>query len=270
MGRRCKCKGISRALLLLCATVAGAQTRLAVTVVDKFGAPIPDLKAEDFTVQDNRGPRAVLSAAWKEQPVDVVLLVDTSAYAGQGRREIERATLMFIQQLGEKEQMAVVSFATSADLMQDLTGSRQLLGRSLAGFRYGNDSLPLDGAWAALDSAFEHAVARRILVIVATGAEGAGKVKRSEVIDLAIRRNVSIFAVSVSGGTDSLDDLARETAGAYIGGREVRQIDTVAKNLFAAMRGRYELSVEGEGFAGKLRVEARAKEKVQVTHRALR
>src|SRR5712692_8360986 len=77
-------------LLCLCVFSLPAQSRLSVTVVDAMGAPLTDLTAGSFQVLLDRSPRTVQKAEYQKDLVDVVLLVDTSAYALRGREQIER------------------------------------------------------------------------------------------------------------------------------------------------------------------------------------
>lgn len=246
-----------------------AQSKLVVTVVDAMGAPITDLKADDFLVMVDKSPRAVLKATYVKDMVDVVVMVDTSAYAGMGRGEqIQRMAAFLIQQLNDREQMAVVAYASNADLLQDFTNSKQLLARCLGGQKFGNDAAVLDSVFATVDAGFQSAPGRRVLVVISTGADGFNKVKRPEIVDLAETRKVSVFGIALNGNKDPLEKLAEETAGAFFGGKEMRQPDALAKNLFAAFRGHYELELPGTGDVRQLKVEVRnAKEKLQVTQR---
>ncbi len=257
---------------LLTLLMPAAQPRLVVTVVDQFGAPITDLKAEDFAVFQDKNPRQVQSAKYVKDMVDIVLMADTSAYAASGRNDIVRFSDFFISQLADKEQMAIIGYATSADLMQDFTSSKQLLRRAISGFKFGNDAAILDSAYAALDGGFQQTVGRRILLIISSGMEGVSKVRRPEVVDLAQRNRVSIFALSLSGRSSPLDKLGEESGGAFFGGRELRQIEQISKNLLDAFRGHYELEIgPGDGkLDGKFKVEIRnPREKLQINYRKI-
>ncbi len=268
---------MSRRLLLACLLAAtplyAAEPRVMVTVVDAAGGPITDLKPDHFVVTVDKNPRQVTRAEYRQDLVDVVLMIDTSAYTSAGRRDIERIAGLFISQLSEKEQMAIVSYATSADLVQDFTSSKTLLQRAVTHLRYGNDASILDSLYATMDGAFQSAAGRRVLLLLSSGANGPNRVTRKDALDLAQRNGVSIFALSLSGyGGNPLENLAEETAGCFLRGKELRFMDRVAKNLFDALRGHYELTVSGT-LDGKLKVEVRQreglKEKLQVCYRPL-
>jgi len=255
-------------LLLMLALPAAGQSRLLVTVVDTMGAPLTDLPAGSFQVLVDKSPRQVVKAEYQKDLLNVALLIETSAYAGMGRAEqIGRFAGFLIQQLGDKEQMSVISYASSADILQEFTSSKSLLMRSLGGIKNGNDASIMDAIYATVDGGFQGAVGRNVVVVISTGAEGFNKVKRPEIVELAERRKVSIFGVSLSGNKDPLERLAEETGGAYYGGRDLRQPDSLAKNLMNSLRGYYVLTVNGS-LDGSINVEVvPAKEKLQVTQR---
>lgn len=233
-----------------------------------MGAPVTDLPADNFQVLVDKTPRQVQKAEYQKGLLNVALLVETSAYAGMGRAEqIARMAGFLIQQLGEKEQMSVISFATNADVLQDFTSSKPLLMRSLAGVKNGNDASVMDAIFATVDGAFQGTVGRNVVMVISTGAEGFNKVKRTEIVELAERRKVSIFGISLNGNKDPLEKLADETGGAYYGGRDLRQPDALARNLLNSFRGHYVLTVNGS-LDGNIKVDVvPAKEKLQITQR---
>src|SRR5438552_3663218 len=137
------------AAILLCAVSLFGANRLSVTVVDaKSGKPLTDLKADDFTVFEDKLVRKVESAEFKNEPVDIMFLLDTSLVGATVRPLAEE----LIEQLKPKEQMAIVSFHSSADLIQDFTSSRELLSRAVNAVTYGNSPRVLDGIYAAVDT----------------------------------------------------------------------------------------------------------------------
>ena len=122
----------------------------------------------------------------------------------------------FVNDLGEKEQMAIVSYHDSADLIQDFTSSKQLLFQALNQVKYGNNPRVLDALYAAIDGGFTSSAGRRIIVVLSAGIEGFSRVTEAEVLRLAREKGVSIFPVYVIGllaifglGVDSLGAMSK-------------------------------------------------------------
>ena len=248
----------SVALAILSLAALHAQTRLLVTVIDrKTGEPIANLKAQDFTVLDDRTPRAVQSAEYSKTAIDSMLLVDTSLVGGM----VAPLGEAFIGGLEPKEQMAIVSFASSADLIQDFTSSKELLKKALRSVRYGNSPRVVDALYAAADGGFQNAVGRKVIVILSAGVEGYSRTKEADVVKLARQNQISIFPVYVVGAERSLfEKLARESGGAFFSARDLKLPPAkLAERVYSVLRGRYILTLSGNQALGdRVKVEVAA------------
>jgi VWFA-related protein len=244
--------------LALIPALMPAATKLIVTVVEqKTGVPVKDLKADDFTVLDDKTPRNVESAEFSDGLMDVALLVDSSLMGEMVRPFAED----LIRQLQPKEQMEIIAFHSAADLVQDFTSSHELLRQAVAGIKYGNEPRVLDAVYAAIDGGFGSSSFRRVIILVTTGFEGNSRVGERQVIRLARRNQVSIFPVYAIGAEKSmLEALARQTGGASFNLRDMRKSagNKPGARIFEVLRSHYTLSVTGNlGLSDKLKVEVK-------------
>jgi VWFA-related protein len=250
------------ALLLLAGSLPGA-TRVLVTVVEQKSAkPVAGLAAKDFTLLDDRTPRTVEAAEFSHDTLDIMLLLDTSLMGGMVQPLAEN----LVAQLQPKEQMAVVAFHSSADLIQDFTSSRQLIMRAISQVKYGNTPRVLDALYAAIDGGFQNTAFRRVILLLTTGVEGPSRTGEREVIRLARRNGVSIFPVYMMGIEKSLfENLARQTGGASFNLRDMKKagLQQPGPRVFEVARGHYILTVAGNLSLGdKVKVEVKRPEKV--------
>jgi VWFA-related protein len=104
-----------------------------VTVRDKQGKIVRDLKKEDFTVtEDGRAQTIKYFSQQTDLPLTLGLLVDTSM--SQRRvldSERDASYTFFDQVLREKDMAFVIHFDREVELLQDLTMSRQQLQKAL-------------------------------------------------------------------------------------------------------------------------------------------
>jgi VWFA-related protein len=240
-----------------------ASTKVLVTVVEqKSGRPVTGLKAEDFAVLDDKTPRQVESAEYTTAVLDVVLLLDTSLVGPA----VQPVAEDLIAQLQPKEQMAVVAFHSSADLIQDFTSSKELLGRAVRQVKYGNTPHVLDALYATVDGGFQNSTFRRVILLATAGLEGSSRVRESEVVRLARRNGVSIFVVYVVGYEKSMFEmLARQTGGASFSLKDMRKtsVEPAGPRIFDVLRAHYTLTLAGNLSLGeKVKVEIKRPEKL--------
>lgn len=252
--------------LLLAASSLPAATRVLVTVVEqRSGKPVTGLAAKDFNLLDDRTPRKVEAVEFTKGTLDIMLLLDTSLVGGMVQPVAEN----IVAQLDPKEQMAVVSFHSSADLIQDFTSSKELLMRSISQVKYGNAPRVLDALFAAIDGGFRGSGFRRVILLLTTGFEGPSRTSERDVIRLARRNGVSIFPIYVTGGAKSLfENLARQTGGASFNLRDLKRADVAepGPRIFEVARGHYTLTVAGNLSLGdRVRVEVKHPERTFVS-----
>lgn len=253
--------------MLAAALSASASMRIIVTVVEqKTGKPVVDLKAEDFLVMEDKLSRRVEASEFGKRPIDVMLLLDTSLVGGM----VQPIAQGLIGELNDKEQMSVVSFDSSAEMVQDFTSSKQLLAAALGKVKYGNSPRVLDGLTAAMDGGFEHATFRRVILLVTTGLEGSSRTHERDVARQARKAGVSIFPVYAAGSARGLfEDLARRTGGASFQLRDLQKTGgsgSAPGRIFEVLRGHYIVTIAGNlGLGEKVKVEVKGREKLLVS-----
>lgn len=251
--------------LMALSTLAGA-TRILVTVVDpKSGIVVPNLNAADFSVLDDKTPRPVESAEFVQSNLDIMMLLDTSLLGEM----VRPVTANLIAQLQPKEQMAIVAFHSSADLIQDFTSSKQLLSRAVSQVKYGNTPRVLDALYAAIDGGFQSSDVRRVILLLTAGVEGYSRMEQKDVIRLARKNGVSIYPVYVLGNEKwMMETLARQTGGASFSLRSMKKSSNKQPGpaIFEVLRSHYTLTLSGNLSLGeKLKVEVRRPDKLFVS-----
>ena len=253
-------------VLMFSLAACQAATKLLVTVVDqRTGQPVAGLKAADFTVLDDNAPRQVETAEAATGPMEVMLLLDTSLLGASVQPVAEN----LIAQLQPKEQMAVVAFHASADLVQDFTSSRELLLRAVTSVKFGNSPRILDALYAAIDGGFRASTFRRVVLLLTAGVEGPSRITEREVLRLARRNGVSIYPVyAMNEERSMLERLARQTGGASIAlpQKGTRGQASPASRVFEVMRSAYTLTLSGNLALGdRFKIEVKRPERLLVS-----
>jgi len=97
-----------------------ALVRLDAEVTD-HGQPVEDLAKEDFRVTDNGVPREILHFGHEEEPLDVILLFDTSLSMKPVVERIAQTATVALAELRAGDRVAVRAFSRGSDLLLDFT-----------------------------------------------------------------------------------------------------------------------------------------------------
>ncbi len=227
---------------------------LEVTVTDSTGAFVRDLQAANFVVSIEKNKVSVLDARMKSdsQPDDIALLIDTSVIAGQVANPLNDITQAFINSLGPNDQMAIVAFDYSADLVQDFTSSRGLLTNAMRKVKYGNGAAVLDAIYATVDGGYANSTARRVMVALSTGIDTGSRTKMKDIIPLLLKKKIVFYGISLGGrgffgggASEILDKLGVATGGRAFYPRRANDLAGIVNQIVgtSGQRNYYELTL---------------------------
>ena len=86
------------------------ERALFVTVLDEGGSPVPGLAADEFVVEEDGVEREVLRAGPARSPMQVAVLVDTSAAAAFAIRDMRNGLERLVPILAEGNDVALISY----------------------------------------------------------------------------------------------------------------------------------------------------------------
>lgn len=248
---RLRCVILALATLLLFGERdAIAETRLLVTVVEQNTMmPVTDLKPSDLEVTDGKRTRAVEKVERLEGLLDLALLVDASLVGEM----VQPAAADIIDQIGEKDQMSIVAFDSSATLVQDFTSSKQLLLGSLEQIKYGNAPRILDAVYATIDGAFTNTGFRRIVILITAGLEAGSRTPEARLYRAAQRNQVTVYSLFVGGWRGMFRELAEKTGGAALSLQDMRKRTKKGPGelVFDLIRNQYTVTISGDSSLAK-------------------
>ena len=229
--------------ITLAATAAAQPRMLATAFYEKTGEALTDLTAANFTVKDGSLELTVVSAEYKTDDMDLMVVLDTS-FAGQA---IKPLAIPFVQGVEKDEQMGVIGYDEGATVLQDFTSSKNALTDGLMTARYGNNPRALDALFATLDGGFENTTGRRVILLLTSGVEGRSGTPATDVFRLARRRKAIIHVVYYEAADVSLfEGIAERTGGLYIYAKRLRlKPNELAERIWKGIRGYYELELSG-------------------------
>jgi VWFA-related protein len=180
-----------------------SQTELVVlqaVVADSQHRYVPDLGREDFGVYEEGARQDVALFASTEAPLDLMLLIDTSASMHAGLTIVQQAAINFLRTLRDGDRGAVVLFNHAIRMSSGLTGDRSALeslirSASPAGATAVHRALYI--ALRELDRARrgDGPPRRQALVLLSDGADNVSEMDLDTVLEEARQSPVTIFAI---------------------------------------------------------------------------
>lgn len=162
--------------------------------------PVMGLSVEDFRLTDNGIVQTLASASREVLPLDVTLILDTSdSISGTMFQSLQRATAAVADSLQPTDRASLVIFDQHI--------------RQVTGFEPGREGVRTDvlhtpqGLTALFDAIAASLITRveptrrRMAIVITDGADVVSFTDERDVVDLAARSGVAVFAVAVTDGT---------------------------------------------------------------------
>lgn len=198
-----------------------------ITATDEKGRFISNLTKSDFHIFDEgREQKIDFFSHEQSQPVVIGFLIDTSnAMKIHWDKYQEAATELILNLLpGDKKYSGyLITYGNEAQLVADTSSDPEKMVEKLRRMKPAGGSALFDAVYTACTSRRtvngEPFEPRRIIIVIGDGHDNASKKSLKEVIEIAQRNLVTIYAMSTvafgfhSDGEDDLTQLTAETGG---------------------------------------------------------
>jgi len=222
----------------------------ALTVVDKAGETVADLKADDFDVREDGVPQSVTYFATGSgedtAPLHIGLLFDTSESMDRDLAFSRNAAIKFLKTFAKAVDFTVVEFA------DDVRAARfsqaefpRLVERIRSSKAKGRTSL-YDAVTVFLGSAYDQ-TGRKVLVIFTDGDDTSSSRRWDETVRLLRASDVIVYPMGFLSNRGSarlglqskLQEIARLTGGRAAFPGTMKDLDPMYASIAAEIRGQY-------------------------------
>jgi Ca-activated chloride channel homolog len=177
---------------------------LTVTVTDRSGKFVRGLIESDFTIYEDGVKQPVSFFASSDVPVDVAMVIDTSASMRDDQPLVEAAAVGLVRALGPADRGAVVEVNERAQIAQPFTGERAKIESAIQNLSTAGATALYDGLYVVLRE-FERErrntpdVRRQTLVLLSDGLDNKSHLSFDDVLDAARRADVSVYVIALRG-----------------------------------------------------------------------
>lgn len=181
-------KTLQRAVVLILCTASAVAIHLAqdpvrlrldvrlvhvvATVTDAEGKFVSNLRAEDFTLEDDGIPQKLVHFSQDhEVPVTVGILLDTSGSMDRKMRTATAAVNRFINGIHPDDEIFLMTFDRRVTVQQDFTSDRRKLARVLDTLRLGGGTRLYDAVQEGLEKIQKGRHDKKMLLIISDGMD---------------------------------------------------------------------------------------------------
>ena len=236
----------------LFATVTDAQNRL-----------VPDLTKDDFEVLDNDKPQPLLLFESENQPITVVVMLDTSGSMTGSIKLLKTAAEEFINRLLPEDKAAVGAFNDKIEISSKFSSDRDALVTEVKDLDYGNGTRLYDAIAEGLNQ-LRGVDGRKVVLVFTDGDDTSSRIGRGTVMDRARLEEVMIYAIGLqseyfdgqrkvrSKPDSGLRRLADETGGGYFELKQTSDLGPTFTRVAQELHSQYVLGFEASQLDGKV------------------
>jgi len=246
--------------------VSANEVIVPITVTDDKGRFVSNLDAKDFRILDEGRPQRIQFFSHDQrQPIVVGFLIDMSNNTRIHWKTYQDAILELVWNLlpGDKKYTGyLITYSNDAELVVNTTWDSDKIADQIKKLKPGGGAALFDAIYMACTKRElvqgEPYEPRRVLIVVGDGHDNASKKSIDEVLELAQRNQVSIYAMSTQAfgfANDTQDILERITG--ETGGHVEYPLSSLYKDVSGYLSnpsddGNYALTVGTGGYAAEI------------------
>lgn len=146
---------------------------LPVSVMDRNGRFIPDLRQQEFRIYEDGVEHEVAYFASIEKPFTLALVLDTSASTRFRLDEIQDAAIAFVNQLRTDDRVIVVSFDEEVRVLAEATSNRNVLRDAIRRTRTGGSTKLYDAVDLVINQRLNREQGRKAVILFTDGVDTA-------------------------------------------------------------------------------------------------
>lgn len=142
-----------------------------VTVVDRYGHYVPLLHKDDFKILEDGVEQKISYFATSDQPITLILLIDTSGSTQFRLEDIQDAAIAFVGKLKADDSVMVMSFDDRISVLSKPTSDRALITKAIRRARTGGGTRLYDAVDSVFNQQLRTISGRKAVVLFTDGVD---------------------------------------------------------------------------------------------------
>lgn len=236
--------------------VQSRLVNIAVSVMDKNGAPIGGLGKDDFEISEDGKPQKIAYFEKESStPLSIVLAIDASKSVLRDERLEKSAAKHFVNALlRDQDELDLMDFSDSVREIVPFTNQKKRIESGLNELQLGDETALYDAIFLAserLSQTKNDAGRRRIVVVITDGEDTAKRSRYSQALEEAQRAGAMMYAIIIvpvwedagrnTGGEHALIQMANDTGGKYFYVEDKKDLEPAFARVSEDLRTQYVL-----------------------------
>jgi Ca-activated chloride channel family protein len=174
-----------------------------VSVFDRDGKYIPDLKRENFEIYEDGIKQEISDFGSTETPFHVALLLDMSGSTRWRSDQIQEAALAFVDQLRPADRVMVITFESAVRIASEFTSNREEIRKAILESKNGGETRVFDAVDLVLTERLNHLKGRKAMVVFSDGVDTSSKLAQgNDVIGHIEEAGTLVYSIRYDTLTD--------------------------------------------------------------------
>lgn len=165
-------------------------------VSDSNGYYLPFLRKEQFRLFEDSTEQDISFFAPERVPFHVALVLDMSGSTVLSAPDIQTAARAFVNHMRDDDKVAVVTFASSIELLCDFTDDRQVLENAIERTRSGGSTKLYEAVYKTVRNYMRNIEGRKAIILLTDGEDTSSKgVSYHDAIDAVVESDVLTYVI---------------------------------------------------------------------------
>jgi VWFA-related protein len=170
--------------------------KVPVSVFDSAGNMVTALRGDSFRLWEDRAPQDIRSFGVDNNPVSVVLLLDTSKSEKSELKKIREAAEGFVDELTPGDRVSVVTFDDEVNQLLDWTDNMKKVRKALGKIRPGLRTALYDAMYVAARDQLEGIDGRKAIILLTDCLNNQSSVNFRDAALTIVQSQASLYVVS--------------------------------------------------------------------------
>lgn len=220
------------------------------TVTDQKGAPVTDLKKEEFKITEDGVPQKIaLFEQQSEAPLSIILCIDASQSVGKDLKvEAEAARKFAASMLRPVDRLALYQFSEIVREVVPFTNDIRKVNRGIQHVRLGSGTALYDAIYLG-GQMLAKREGRKVMVVITDGGDTMSSVDYHEAVRAAVQSDALVYSIidvpiaasagRNTGGEHALIQLSRDTGGKHYYADSPSSLEKVFQQISRELRTQY-------------------------------